>query len=73
MKKENQQKPQKTQKQKKRFALSRRFFRRFNPWLFLVCLLLAAVIWCAIMYIEDPNGLRDAASQVRLLSAEYTV
>ncbi len=71
MKKENQQNTQKPQK--KRFSLFRRFFRRFNPWLFLVCLLLAAVIWCAIMYIEDPNGLREAASQAALLAADYTV
>ena len=71
MKKENQQNTQTPQK--KRFSLLRRFFRRFNPWLFLVCLLLAAVIWCAIMYIEDPNGLREAASQAALLAADYTV
>lgn len=71
MKKENQQNPQKPQK--KRFSLFRRFFRRFNPWLFLVCLLLAAMIWCAIMYIEDPNGLREAASQAALLVTDRTV
>lgn len=37
----------------------RRFFRRFNPWLYLVCLLLAVIIWCAAMYSKDPDGLRD--------------
>ncbi|MBO7293707.1 MAG: hypothetical protein J6V07_07225 [Clostridia bacterium] len=47
---------------KRRLALAtRRFFRRFNPWLFLLCVLLALVIWCATMYVEDPNGLRKAA------------
>ncbi len=64
MKKENQQKSQ-----KKKTASS----RRFNPWLFLVCLLLAVVIWCAIMYIEDPNGLRESAAQAALLFADCTV
>lgn len=48
---------------KRGFSRARRFFRRFNPWLFLVCLLLAAVIWCAAMYIEDPNGLREPAEE----------
>ena len=40
----------------------RRFFLRFNPWLYLVCLLLAAIIWCGAMYVNDPDGLRDAGS-----------
>ena len=62
---QNEEKPA----QKKRFALTRRFLHRFNPWLFLACLLLAAVIWCAIMYIEDPNGLREPVAA--LLSAAY--
>ena len=52
---------------KKRFMPARRFFRRFNPWLFLVCLLLAVLIWCATMYIEDPNGLREPAAAVAAL------
>lgn len=41
----------------------RRFFRRFNPWLFLLCVLLAVVIWCVTMYIRDPLGLRATAEQ----------
>lgn len=40
----------------------RRFFRRFNPWLFLVCVLLAILIWGLTMYYLDPLGLRDAVS-----------
>lgn len=39
----------------------RRFFRRFNPWLFLICVLLALLIWCATMYDLDPMNLREAA------------
>ena len=49
--------------EKKKVGLFRRFFSRFNPWLFLVCLLMAVVIWCASMYIEDPNGLREPAAE----------
>ena len=45
---------------KKRFSLARRFFKRFNPWLFLVCVLLAILIWCTTMYVQDPSGLRSA-------------
>ena len=37
----------------------RRFFLRFHPWLYLVCLLLAAIIWCGTMYVNDPDGLRE--------------
>ena len=48
-------------KKKKLVSATRRFFRRFNPWLFLLCVLLAFIIWCATMYVEDPNGLRTAA------------
>ncbi len=40
----------------------RRFFRRFNPWLFLICVLLALVIFCAAMYVKDPTGLRPASA-----------
>ena len=54
---------------KRRFAYARRFFRRFNPWLFLLCLLLAAIIWCATMYIEDPNGLREPLNEAVSLFA----
>lgn len=43
----------------------RRFFRRFNPWLFLICVLLAIVIWCLTMYTLDPTGLRTADAVVR--------
>ena len=46
---------------KRRFFAARRFLRRFNPWLFLVCILLAAVIWCAAVYIEAAGGLFTAA------------
>ena len=42
----------------------RRFLRRFNPWLFLICVLLAVVIWCATMYALDPTGLREGAEEV---------
>ena len=42
------------------FLRIRRFFRRFNPWLFLICVLLAALIWCATMYTIDPMNLREA-------------
>ena len=42
----------------------RRFLRRFNPWLFLICVLLAVVIWCVTMYTLDPTGLRDGANAV---------
>ena len=42
----------------------RRFLRRFNPWLFLICVLLAVVIWCATMYALDPMGLRESAGAV---------
>ncbi|MBO7293779.1 MAG: hypothetical protein J6V07_07595 [Clostridia bacterium] len=48
-------------KKKRLASATRRFFRRFNPWLFLLCVLLAVLIWCATMYVEDPNGLREAA------------
>lgn len=43
----------------------RRFFRRFNPWLFLICLLLAVVIWCLTMYMLDPSGLRTVDAVAR--------
>ena len=43
------------------FLKIRRFFRRFNLWLFLGCVLLAALIWCVTLYVNDPNGLRAAA------------
>ena len=41
----------------------RRFFRRFNPWLFLICVILAVLIWCATMYNLDPTGLRETAAR----------
>ena len=41
----------------------RRFFRRFNPWLFLICVILAVLIWCATMYSLDPTGLRETAAR----------
>lgn len=42
----------------------RRFFRRFNPWLFLICVLMAIVIWCVTMYTLDPTEVREAADAV---------
>ena len=51
----------------------RRFFRRFNPWLFLICVLLAILIWCATMYTVDPMGLRDAASVAKKVAPEAVV
>lgn len=42
----------------------RRFFRRFNPWLFLICVLMAIVIWCVTMYTLDPTGIRATAEDV---------
>ncbi len=50
---------------RRRFFAARRFFRRFNPWLFLVCILLAVLIWCAAMYVQSP----DAASAAAALSS----
>lgn len=54
---------------KRRFRMTRRFFRRFNPWLFFLCVLLAAIIWCATMYIQDPYGLRAPAEETASLLA----
>ena len=48
----------------------RRFFRRFNPWLFLICVLLAVVIWCVTMYTLDPTGLRAADDAVASVAAQ---
>ena len=42
----------------------RRFFRRFNPWLFLICVLMAIVIWCVTMYTLDPTEVREVADAV---------
>ncbi len=41
----------------------RRFFRRFNLWLYLICLLVAIVIWCTAMYVNDPDGLKEAPAE----------
>ncbi len=57
-------------KQKKEPGTARRFFRRFNPWLYLVCLLLAAIVWCASMYVKDPDGLRTEETTAAILTAE---
>ncbi len=46
---------------RRRFFAARRFFRRFNPWLFLVCVLLALVIWCAAMYVQSGGAPAAAA------------
>ncbi len=46
-------------KTKKEPGTARRFFRRFNIWLYLVCLLLAVIVFCAAMYTKDPDGLRS--------------
>ena len=48
----------------------RRFFRRFNLWLFLGCVLLAALIWCVTLYLNDPYGLREAAEAVALATVK---
>ena len=56
-------------KDQKNMGTARRFFRRFNPWLYLVCLLLAAIVWCAAMYLRDPDGLRSAAEATALASS----
>ncbi len=45
---------------KKQKKTSRGFFAKFNLWLFLVCLMLAVIIWSAVMYTADPEGLRGA-------------
>ncbi len=45
-------------KTKKEPGTARRFFGRFNLWLYLVCLVLAVIVWCASMYVKDPDGLR---------------
>ena len=59
---------------KKFLRALRRFFRRFNPWLYIVCLLLARAIWCAAMYSKDPDGLRpdETEDPVACLATEYT-
>ena len=51
---------------RRRFFAARRFLRRFNPWLFLVCILLAVLIWCAAMYVQSP----DAALAMAALSSQ---
>ena len=51
----------------------RRFFRRFNPWLFLVCVLLAIVIWGLVMYSLDPMGIRDTASVAQVVTPDMAV
>ena len=51
----------------------RRFLRRFNPWLFLICVLLAVVIWCVTMYTLDPTGLRESADAVAEAVAQIGV
>lgn len=58
---------------KRAFYIVRRFFRRFNPWLFLVCVILAVIIFCATMYTEDPYGLREAAASVSSSLGDLTV
>ena len=50
----------------KEITATRRFFRRFNVWLYLVCLLLAVIVWCASMYVKDPDGLRTAEETASL-------
>ena len=51
----------------------RRFFRRFNPWLFLICVLFAVLIWCVTMYNLDPMGLRDAAKEASCMAASGAI
>ena len=44
----------------------RRFFRRFIPWLFLACVLMALVIWCVTMYtLDSAGGLETAEETLR--------
>ena len=47
---------------RRRFFAARRFFRRFNPWLFLVCILLAVIIWCAALYVQSQETLTVAST-----------
>lgn len=47
----------------------RRFFRRFNLWLFLVCVLLAAVIWCVTSYLSYQSALETADVAVRAIAS----
>ena len=51
-------------KRSRALFLIRRFFRRFNPWLFLACVALATLIFCVTMYVEDPYSLRETLSAV---------
>lgn len=53
---------------KRAFYLVRRFFRRFNPWLFLVCTVLAVLIFFITMYVEDPYSLRESLAAIPALS-----
>lgn len=53
----------------KEMTAARRFFRRFNVWLYLVCLLLAVIVWCVSMYVKDPDGLRSQQETASLYPA----
>ena len=37
----------------------RRFFRRFNIWLYLICLLLAVVIWGTMLYASSQEAVSE--------------
>ena len=50
----------------------RRFFRRFNLWLYLICLLVAVIIWCTAMYVSDPDGLKEPTADPTVICAART-
>ena len=50
----------------------RRFFRRFNLWLYLICLLVAVIVWCTTMYVNDPDGLNEPAEEPAVTCAAQT-
>lgn len=54
---------------KRKFLMARRFLRRFNPWLFLLCVLIALIVWCVAMYTRDPEGVRNAIAAVEAQAA----
>lgn len=56
----------------KNIVKARRFFRRFNIWLYLICLLLAVVIWCTAMYVNDPDGLRESPEEPAVACVAFT-
>ena len=47
----------------------RRFFRRFNIWLYLICLLVAVVIWCTALYTNNTEGAADDSCEPAVTTA----